>query len=56
MVFSDLQWTPRHVDTDGDLILYGHGEKRRRIDLKVRERCGDRASDVLLASLGRHFE
>ena len=54
--FFRLLRTPRQVDANGDLIFHGHGEERRRVDLEVRERCGDCADDVLFPSLRRHFE
>lgn len=39
-----------------DFISHWQGEQGRRLDLEIGERCGDRADDVFVRSLGRYLE
>ena len=41
---------------DGDFVLHGHGQERRRRDLEIRQGCGDGADDVFIRALGRHLK
>ncbi len=49
---------PRYVNAHGNLILDGHGQKRRTLDFEVGAKCGNRSDDAnraaLLRSLERH--